>query len=462
MTQRDPGSFRDPAGRVVHLGGKVYRLVSALGAPAFRQARDSGVLDDLAGDALLAPWREVERPAGLDVPGLDVAHVLEHERLAFVSWPYEWPFAALQAAALLHLDVHLRALERGMTLSDASAYNVQFDGARPVFIDHLSFRPYREGEYWLAHRQFCDQFLNPLLLEAYCGQPYHAWYRGNLNGIPGPELNALLPWYRKLSPLALLHVTLPAKLQRRAGAGPRAAPPKAQLPRASFRAMLSGLREGITALRPRRQGASVWSDYAGNTVYRPEQTAQKHAFVREFIGARRPAVVWDFGCNTGDYAVTCLQAGARRVIGFEGESATADLAFARARRERLAFLPLVMDLSNPSPAQGWREAERGGLARRSRPDALIALALLHHLVIQNNVPLDDAVEWLVSLAPAGVIEFVPKADPMVQRLLTLREDIFPGYTAEGFLSALARHATVTAQSQVTPEGRLLVGYQSAS
>ncbi|MGH8443259.1 MAG: class I SAM-dependent methyltransferase [Nevskiaceae bacterium] len=461
MTQRDPGSFRDPAGRVLHLDGKVYRVVSPVGAAAYQHARDSGLLDKLVGAGHLLPWREVERPAPLEDPGVAVAHVLEHPPLDFVSYPYEWPFAALQAAALLHLDVHLRALAHGVTLSDATAYNVQFDGARPVFIDHLSFRPYRDGEYWLGHRQFCDQFLNPLLLAAHLGLSHHGWYRAHLDGIAGPVLNALLPWYRKLTPLTLLHVTLPALLQARRGSAERAAKPKARLPLASFRHLLTGLRDGIAGLRPRRMGASVWSDYAGNTVYRPEEAGAKHAFVREFVASVRPRVVWDFGCNTGDYAVSALEAGAQRVIGFEGDPATADLAFDRARSRQLAFLPLVMDLANPSPSQGWREAERGGLSRRPRPDAILALALLHHLVIQNNVPLAEAVDWLVSLAPTGVIEFVPKADPMVRRLLALREDVFADYTPEQFLAQVSRRATLTGQAQVTSEGRLLASYRRA-
>lgn len=461
MTQRDPGSFRDPAGRVLHLDGKVYRVVSPAGAPAFRQARDIGLLTDLANADLLAPWREVERPAALETGDLVVAHVLEHPKLDFISYPYEWPFAALQAAALLHLDVHLRALGRGMTLTDATAYNIQFDSTRPVFIDHLSFRPYRDGEFWLAHRQFCDQFLNPLLLDAYCGIPHHAWFRADLNGIAGPLLNSLLPWHRKLNALALLHVTLPALLQRRPGSEKHAPASGARLPLASFRRLLEGLRSGIAGLRPRAARSSAWSDYAGNTIYRPEEAGAKHAFVREFIERIRPVAVWDLGCNTGDYAVTCLEAGARRVIGFEGDPAAADLAFDRARSRGLALLPLVMNLSNPSPSQGWRETERGGLSQRQRPDAVLALALLHHLAIQDNIPLADAVAWLVSLAPCGIIEFVPKGDPMVQRLLALREDIFPDYTQERFLALLSRSATVTGQSQVTRDGRLLVSYRAS-
>jgi ribosomal protein L11 methylase PrmA len=462
VIRSDPGSFRDPAGRIFHVDDKVYRIVTPVGAPAYRRARDSGLLEALARDGLLAPWREVPAPPGLEGVGLEAAHVLQHEPLPFVSYPYEWSFPALQDAALLHLDVHLRALDHGMTLSDATAYNVQFDGARPVFIDHLSFRPYRDGEFWLGHRQFCDQFLNPLLLTAYCGLPHHAWYRGDIEGIPAAALAALLPWYRKLTPLVLLHVVLPTLLQRRPEATARAQASKARLPLASLRNLLSGLRRGIAGLAPRAAQASAWSDYAGNTVYTPEEAAAKRAFVGTAIAGLKPDVVWDLGCNTGDYAVACLEAGARRVIGFEGDPDTARLAFLRAREQRLPLTPLVMNLSSPSPALGWRQAERGGLAQRPRPDAILALALLHHLVIQNNIPLADAVAWLVSLAPAGVVEFVPKQDPMVQRLLALREDIFPDYTPERFLAHLGSHATIAAQAQVTRHGRLLVQFRSRS
>lgn len=454
----DPGSFRDPTGRVIHHDGRVFRIVTAAGASAYRQVRDTGLLAELAAAGLLVGAREVDCPPALEHVAGDAVHVLEHPRLDFVSYPYEWPFAALRAAALLHLDVQLRALDRGVMLSDATAYNVQFDGPRPVFIDHLSFRPYREGEYWLAHRQFCDQFLNPLLLSAWCGVPHHAWYRANLDGIPGPLLDGLLPWYRRLLPLALLHVTLPALLQRRQDGGAVPAKPAGPLPLPALRGMLSALHRGIARLRSPAGSASAWSDYARNTSYAPDETARKQEFVRRFVADLRPDTLWDLGCNTGEYAQLSLQAGARRVLGFEGDPVTADAAYSRARDAGLAFMPLVMNLANPSPSQGWREAERGGLSRRGPADAILALALLHHLVIGNNVPLAGAVDWLVSLARTGVLEFVPKGDPMVTRLLALREDVFADYTQENFLALVSRHATITEQAQVTATGRLLVLY----
>ena len=111
--------------------------------------------------------------------GAAAVHLLEHPRVPFISYPYEWSASLLRKAALHHLDTQLEALERGFTLSDATAYNVQFVGPKPVFIDHLSFRPYRDGEIWAGHRQFCMQFLNPLIIWSRLGIAPNPWYRGN-------------------------------------------------------------------------------------------------------------------------------------------------------------------------------------------------------------------------------------------------------------------------------------------
>jgi ribosomal protein L11 methylase PrmA len=457
----DPGSFRDPAGVVVHAEGRVYRVVSPAGAAQYELARDSGLLPALVADGRLVPFDEADPRTLKDRIAGTVSHLLALPTLDFISWPYEWPFPALRAAAMLHLDIHLAALERGLTLADASAFNIQFQGTMPIFIDHLSFRGYRPGEYWHGHRQFCEQFLNPLLLRAACGIPHHAWYRASMSGITGAELSRALPWYRKLSPLVFLHVVLPDLLQHRHAGDPETARPNRPLPRSSFTAMLAGLRRGIARLAARPDAASVWTGYAGNTSYRPGEAAAKLQFVREYVEHARPRVVWDLGCNTGDFAFACLEAGTELVIGFDSDASVVDRAWERAHASGRRFLPLFMDVTNPSPSQGWRETERAGLARRRKPDGLLALALLHHLVIRHNIPLPDAVDWLVEQAPGGVIEFVPKTDPMVVKLLALREDIFPDYGLEQFRSLLARRARIVRETALAPTGRALVWYSRA-
>ena len=454
----DPGSFRDPAGIVLRVGNRILRAVSPFGAEEFEAARDSGLLEALVRQEMLVPFREIDPTPIAQEFGISARYVLEHPRLPFISYPYEWSFTALKAAAICHLEVHLIALEHGFTLSDATAFNIQFDGSRPIFIDHLSFRRYREGEYWLGHRQFCEQFLNPLLLRSICGIPHQAWYRGSLHGIPDTELAKILPWPRRWTPIALLNVTLPAYFQRKYADRPAVAKPRRELPRAAFKNMLVQLRKGIERLIARRGDAGVWADYVDTHSYAADETSQKKDFIHRYVSAVKPQTVWDLGCNTGAFARVCLAAGAERVIGFDNDPDTLDVAYQLARKDTLPFLPLHMDITNPTPSQGWRERERGGFASRDKPDGVIALALLHHLVVRNNVPIVDAIDWLMSVAPTGILEFVPKNDPMVQRLLALREDIFPQFTREVFLAAVGERAQIVEQCTLTNDGRLLVRY----
>ncbi len=454
-----PASFRDPGGRVYEQGGRILRAVMPPAAADFEFVRSTGLLDDLAAEGLVVPATVVpETIAG-------ARYVLEHPRLPFVSYPYEWPFSTLKAAALLHLDVQLRALDRGVTLSDASAYNVQFvEGARPVFIDWLSFRRYREGEFWAGHRQFCEQFLNPLLLRALLGVPHNAWYRGTLEGVETAALSRLLGVRHKLSRGVFTHVTLPAVLQSsvsREGASALAAEAP-RFPVARFRGLLQRLRGWIERLTPADRGQSTWADYARQHSYAADEVRRKQAFVERFVRTTRPRVVWDIGCNTGDYAGIALRAGAGFVVGFDSDHGALESAFARARAERLAFLPLFLDVANPSPAQGWAQRERDGLHERRNADAVLALAVVHHLAIGHNVPLGAFVEWLVGLAPTGVVEFVPKVDPMVRLLLRLRDDIFDDYSEEAFRALIRERADILETEVVSESGRTLFRYARRS
>ena len=447
----DPASYRDPAGFVFTVDGEIYRTITAPAAEHWQFLNETGALRRLVDQGLLLSAEEVTPPEGCD----GFAHVVRHPRLAFVSYPYEWPFAALQQAALLHLDLHLACLDEGVTLIDGSAYNVQFQGARPVFIDLLSLRRYHEGEYWIGHRQFCEQFLNPLLLQAALGVSPAAWYRGAMEGIPGDALMRLLPrrWWLRRG--VLQHVVLPHLLSGRSLTR-GAAPP---LPRTALMAMLRGLRHAIAGLRAKPTGGR-WTGYATENVYGDGDYARKRAFVAAAVRRVAPAMLWDVGCNSGDAAVTALEAGAGTVIGFDSDPDVLNQAYERACREQRSFLPLLVDMANPSPDGGWNQQERTGIAGRRCADMVTALAVLHHLVIGRNLPLERVVDWLIDLAPAGVVEFVPHGDPMIEGMLRWRDKSqFAGYTPEALRARLGQRAEIVDELILPHCGRHLLFYE---
>jgi ribosomal protein L11 methylase PrmA len=457
---RDPGSFRDPSAYVFSSGERIFRAVTDQAWDNFQLFKSSGAYEELHARGWIITTEQDATPHA-EHGG---RRLFEHPRLPFVSYPYEWPFALLKRAALLHLDIQLRALDFGFTLSDASAYNLQFVGITPVFIDMASFVPYREGDYWTGHRQFVEQFVNPLLLRALFGVSANAWYRGALEGLPDGDIARLIgPVRRWLAPNVLVNITLPDLLQRRARRkGHRETSSSRPLPKTALRFMLRRLHEWISHLTPKDAEPSAWQGYESDNSYLAGDEERKRAFVAEFARAATPMRACDVGCNTGSYAEVLLQSGARSVVGFDSDPGALEHAVSRASISQLNFLPLFSDAANPSPQQGWAESERSGLRARSNAEAMLALAIVHHLSIARNVPLGSAVEWLMSLAPRGVIEFVPKSDPMVQRMLRLRADIFEDYGKAQFEAAIIRHGRIARSLELSPGGRTLYEYDRSA
>jgi len=453
----DPGSFRDPAGRVFSSDERIFRTVMPVSTPAYESLRDTGLLGRLINTKKLVASKEID-PISLGELAEASQYLLEHPRIPFVSYPYEWSFSLHKSAALHHLDVHLEALDSGFTLTDATAYNIQFLGTRPTFIDHLSFRPYREGEIWMGHRQFCMQFLNPLILRAVVGIEPNNWFRGSLEGISPEDLAPLISIRKSLSWTVLTHVKMQASLQRRSLRSDTSRNPREQrLSLTGMKGMLTGLRNYIAKLELSKS-ATVWQNYADDNSYAKIQADEKRQFVCEMVEATNPDVLFDLGCNSGDYSQAALDAGAGSVVGFDFDQGALEHAYKRFDAADAPVLPLWLDAANPSPSQGWAQSERKGLAERSKADALIALAFIHHIVIGRNIPLDMAIDWLIGMAPVGIIEFPSKNDPMVNRLLSQREDIFPDYEESNFLSILGSKAKIVRSQHLSQDGRLLIWY----
>ena len=458
----DPGSFRDPSGQIFQLDGRIYRTVTDHAVEDFDFVQASGFHQRMvaAGKVIAADPVDDETHRRISP---EARHVVEHPKLPIVSYPYEWTFSQLKAAALLHLELQIEGLSEDIMFSDATAYNVQFLGANPIFIDTLSFRRYREGEYWTGHQQFCEQFLIPLLLRAYFGNTHNAWYRGQQEGIPRADFVRLLKLRHKLSWRALTQLILPASFDRSAQKGNIAvgssALESAKFPKTALLSMLERLQSWIEKLVPKdAKQTTVWQDYAGQTSYDDDETRLKREVIARFVGEVQPSILWDLGCNSGEYSELAIESGAGHVVGWDFDQGALEAAFARGREKQLPFTSLYFDASNPSPEQGFAQAERSGMTGRGPADAVLALAFVHHLAIARNLPLPRIAAWLTRLGRSGVVEFVAKNDPMVKTLLMMREDIFPDYDLEHFLNCLGAHAEIV---RVDPlETRHLITFRS--
>jgi len=445
-------SFRDPSGFVFERDGALYRQVNDVYASDYQLLMASGLYEALTERRLLVSHRELEIPAAEP----ESAHrVLAPERVPFVSYPYEWCFSQLKDAALLTLEVQRQAIDLGMTLKDASAYNVQFHEGRPIFIDTLSFERYQEGRPWQAYRQFCEHFLAPLALVATRDVRLSSLLRTHLDGIPLDLTAEMLParsWWR-LS--LLLHVRLHARFQKRFDAHDgRPLPEPKRLSRQAMLNLVSGLEGAVRQLRWTPQD-SPWSRYYQGDSYDAAGFDAKREILSRHLASLQPKVVWDLGANTGLLSRLASERGAR-TLAFDVDPACVEACYRDVREKReTKLLPLVLDLTNPSPALGWGCAERDSLLDRSDAELVVALALIHHLAIGHNVPIPRIATFLARLAGALVIEFVPKSDPKVQTLLRSRRDVFDRYTEADFEKAFERCYAIDARDAIADTGRVL-------
>ncbi|MEJ2079165.1 MAG: SAM-dependent methyltransferase [Acidobacteriota bacterium] len=442
-------SFRDPSGHLFRDGDRLFRQVNDCFRDSYDLLIGSGLYRKLSQDGRLIPHEEVEHP-GTRVEG--VYRILEPEKLPFISYPYEWCFGQLKDAALLTLEIQQAALAHGLTLRDASAFNVQFRGSVPVFIDTLSFGPYNEGEPWVAYRQFCQHFLAPLALASRCDVRLCALLQRHLDGVPLDLASRLLPARTRLNLGFLTHLHLHARSQRR-WEGKQIEKPR-PVSRRGLLGILSHLERTVQKLHW-KPSSTVWTRYDNQTSYSQQAAQEKRGIVSRFVERVEPRMVWDLGANRGDFARLAAARGAV-AVGFESDPAVVEATYQTSKeRGDNTFLSLCMDLSNPSPALGWMHRERDSLTQRGPADLLLALALVHHLAIGNNVPLPQVAEMLAGLGESLVIEFVPKEDQQVQRMLASREDIFSDYSVECFEQAFRAYFDVLEKERIPDSVRTL-------
>jgi hypothetical protein len=430
--ERLGASFRDPAAFVFTRDGVLYRQVNAAGARAYDQLMNSGLYAALADAGDLIPHSEVDPALSADGRAY---RVLQPKTVRFISYPYEWCFSALKDAALLTLRIQKTAMRFGMSLKDATAYNVQFDDGRPVWIDTLSFEALRAGAPWIAYKQFCEFFVAPLALMSRTDVRLHQLLRVFLDGVPVETASRLLPFRTRVTTGLGVHLHLHARAGRRSAES--GVNRQRRLPESALAGLIDSLAHTVKGLTWEPAG-TVWGNYYDATNYSETAFVHKRQIVDTALARLQPSVVWDLGANDGTFSRLAAERG-MQVLSFDVDPAAVEKNYRHMveRRER-CLVPLVMDLTNPSPACGWAGRERESLEQRGPADAALALALVHHLAIGHNVPFERLAAFFASVARALIIEFVPKEDSQVQRMLETREDVFDGYTQDAFEGAFGR------------------------
>jgi hypothetical protein len=444
------GSFRDPLGFVFFRGGVLYRQVNEAARRDYDQLFNSGLYDQLSRTGDLVPHEEVS----LDLSPDHLAYrVIRPSRVDFIAYPYEWCFSQLKDAALLTLRLQKAAMAHGMGLKDATPYNIAFWRGRPVWIDTLSFEVPEPRSPWVAYRQFCETFLAPLALMSLVDVRLLDLMRSHIEGVPLDLASALLPKRSRLRPGLLMHLHMHATAQRRVRGGVARRRP-ARLSETGLAGLIDSL-EGTVKRLTWRAPETTWGKYYEATNYGPAAFAHKRDVVKGWIDRLSPTSVWDLGANDGTFSRLASGQGIA-TMAFDVDPVAVEKNYLQAVKDSdQHMLPLLVDLTNPSGGYGWANRERDSLTERGPADLGLVLALVHHLAIGHNVPLTRIAQYFARICRSIVIEFVPKQDSQVQRMLASRIDVFDDYTQEAFEAAFSTFFVIEAGSRVKDSTRTL-------
>ena len=473
LEQEKLSSFRDPSGTVFFLNGRVLRKVSADAAPETLEFLASGVAGSLSDQGKLVtskeiPFEEVRTElSGHKLSLLETFSpggiTLEHNRIWFPSYVYEWPAEMLFSAGLLTLDIAEAALVHGYGLKDATPYNVLFRGARPVFVDILSFEKREPGDYiWLPYAQFIRMFLLPLLVQSHFGAGLDQMFTTRAHGLEPEEVYGQFGWLRRLTPPLLTEVSLPTWLKKQHEPPGEALYKKRTVSdpeKAAFilRSQFRRLRRAMKKAAPATARNSHWASYMNTLSYSGEEFQKKNDAVAQALAEIRPKAVLDIGCNTGHFSVLAAKAGAR-VVGIDIDPVVVGNTWRRASQEHLDILPLVVNLARPTPATGWRNAEYSSFLSRASGsfDLALMLATLHHLLVTERIPLNEIIRLASELTTDYlIIEYVAKEDLMFQQITRGRANLHQNFTRESFEAASLRHFSIVRSEPIKGDLRWL-------
>ena len=380
---KNTGSFRDPSGFVYTQKGKIFRQVNTYYKKEYDKLMNSGLYTELTDKSLLVKHKEVSQPGA----GKGAYKTIQPEKIGFISYPYEWSFSQLKDAALLTLEIQKIAMSRGMSLKDASAYNVQFLRGKPIFIDTLSFEIAVSPKPWVAYKQYCQHFLAPLSLMAHTDVALSKLLSAYIDGVPLDLASKLLPKRSRFSFGIATHIHMHAKSQKRHASSAKSSVKTRTISRNALTGIINNLVNTTKKLQW-KQDNTEWGEYYTFTNYNDKSFAQKRKTIEQFINKVKPQNVWDLGANNGLFSRIASEKNIPTVA-FDIDPIAVEANYIKTKEDKdELILPILMDLTNPSPALGWAHAERQSMEQRGPTDMIFSLALIHHLAISNNLPLD--------------------------------------------------------------------------
>lgn len=447
--QKNQSSFRDGSGFLFVENKKLYRQINLVHRDNYDHLIKSGLYEVLKGDGLLISHKELQ--AKIETKN-ECYKIIEPEIVPFISYPYEWCFSELKDAALLTLRIQKKALEYGMSLRDANAYNVQFLRGKPIFIDTLSFVRYEENKPWIGYRQFCQHFLAPLVLMKYTHIDLNKLLKIYIDGIPLDVASKLLPWHTRLVFGVLAHIHLHSKFQKYFSG--KMSKIGCKISKNSIFALIDNLESFIRKISWKPSGTE-WANYYDDTIYSEQDFIRKKETIKKYLESVKPRTIWDLGANTGVFSRISAIAGVQTISFDIDPSAVEKNYLATKKNNEINILPLLLDVTNPSPGIGWENEERSSLITRGPADCVLVLALLHHLTISNNCPFEKIASFLSRICRYLIIEYVPKSDLNAQHLLGTRKDIFTDYTEENFEINFKKHFEILDKKNLINSNRTI-------
>ncbi|MEJ0102131.1 MAG: SAM-dependent methyltransferase [Bacteroidota bacterium] len=444
-----PSSYRDPSGFIFEKGGIIYRQVNISFKDDFDFFINSGCYTALTGKGLLIPHEPIQE----NLTGSDQFYrTLLPEKIDFISYPYEWSFDMFKDAALLTLQLLKESISYGLIVKDASPYNIQWHKGKLIFIDTLSFEKYKETEPWIAYRQFCECFLGPLLLMHYNKVPLHSLSLAYPDGIPLTVIKSLLPGKSRFSLHTYLHIHLHAKISNR----DKPADNKTTgFSKQKLLNLISSLETLIQGLRFTIQ-QSAWSDYYEEAATRNNYLDQKKKIITGWISGRTDIrTAADLGANEGEFS-RLLSEKKIQVVAADYDPWCINKLYQEIKSNGIQNIqPMILDISNPSPAIGVNNEERQSFVQRCQTDLVLALAVIHHLAIGKNIPFEKIAAFFSKTGKDLIIEFIPKEDEKIQGMLKTKKDIYANYTEENFTEAFEKFYSVTFRQSIGGTGRVL-------